>query len=67
MEQIIEEVTEMRFEKMAEIKFMYKNCDSDKANERDVELDGVKKEMEAIKLNKVSLAKEKMQAEKKLL
>jgi len=28
---------------MAEIKFMYKNCDAEKAKERDMELDNVKK------------------------
>ena len=39
----------MKFEKMAEIKFMYKKCDPEKEKERDQELDKVKKEMEVIK------------------
>jgi len=38
LEQIIEEIAGEKFEKMAEIKFLYKNCDAERAKERDGEL-----------------------------
>ena len=52
---------------MAEIKFMYKNCDPVKFAERDAELEVVKAEMEIEKANKIAAAKSKMQDLKKIL
>ena len=60
MENIIEECAEMKFEKNAEIKFMYKNCDSSKFAERDAELAQVKIDMENTKNKKVGEAKERL-------
>ena len=57
----------MKFEKLAEIKFMYKNCDEEAAVERDKEIAEVKADMEALKAQKVIKAKEKMQELKKAL
>ncbi len=35
VEEIIEDCAQLKFEKMAEIKIMYKNCSEDKLAERD--------------------------------
>jgi len=67
LEQIIEDCAGEKFEKMAEIKFLFKNCDEDGAKKRDEELLNVKKEMEVIKTQRVQAAKDKMQEEKKRL
>lgn len=52
MEQIIEDCAMMKFEKLAEIKFMFKNCDPEKEKDRDEELEKVKSETELIKKQK---------------
>ena len=39
LETIIEECAQIKFEKMAEIKIMFKNCGPEKAEERDKELE----------------------------
>lgn len=59
----------MKFEKMAEIKFMYKkfNDDPEKQRERDQEIENVKQEMEEIKQMKVNKAKERMEEKKRKL
>ena len=51
----------MKFEKIAEIKFMYKNCDESKINQMNQELEDIKNEMELIKAKNIQEAKEKMQ------
>lgn len=52
----------MKFEKIAEIKFMYKKEeDPEKLAERDNEIGQVKSDMEALKTKRVLEAKEKMQ------
>ena len=60
MEDVIEECAQMKFEKLAEIKFMYKNCDESKFEERDKEIAEVKEEMEKEKQKKVKEAKAAM-------
>jgi hypothetical protein len=56
----------MKFEKIAELKVMYKNeSDPEKLAERDKEIDQIKSDMEALKTKQVLEAKEKMQNEKK--
>lgn len=69
LEQIIEDQTSMKFERMAEIKFMYKKFqdDPEKMKERDQELEGVKQEMELLKQKKIKEAKLKMEERKKYL
>ena len=58
----------MKFEKIAEIKFMYKKEeDPEKLAERDKEIDQTKSDMEALKTKRVLEAKEKMQEQKKKL
>lgn len=56
MEKIIEDFASMKFEKMAEIKFMYKkfNDDPEMQKERDQEIEKVKLEMEDLKQKKVN-------------
>ena len=51
----------MKFEKIAEIKFMYKNCDESKIKQMNQELEDIKNEMELIKAKNIQEAKEKMQ------
>ena len=52
----------MKFEKIAELKVMYKNeSDPEKLAERDKEIDQIKSDMEALKTKRVLEAKEKMQ------
>lgn len=69
LENIIEECASLKFEKMAEIKFMYKkfNDDPEKQKERDQEIENVKQEMEVIKQQKVNKAKERMEEKKRKL
>jgi hypothetical protein len=56
----------MKFEKIAELKVMYKHeADPEKLAERDKEIDQIKSDMEALKTKRVLEAKEKMQNEKK--
>jgi hypothetical protein len=43
----------MKFEKIAEIKFLYKNCDESKINQRNQELEDIKNEMELIKAKNI--------------
>ena len=43
----------MKFEKIAEIKFLYKNCDESKINLRNQELEDIKNEMELIKAKNI--------------
>lgn len=50
----------MKFEKNAEIKFMYKNCDASQHADRDAELAQVKIDMENYKNTKVGEAKERL-------
>ena len=51
----------MKFEKIAEIKFMYKKEeDPEKLAERDQEIDQIKSDMEALKTKRVLEAKETM-------
>lgn len=57
----------MKFEKIAEIKFMYKNCDESKVAEREAEIQQVKDDMESEKTKRVLEAKERMQELKKKL
>ena len=48
-ERIIEEAAQMKFEKIAEIKLMFKDCTSDMESERERALADVKREMEDFK------------------
>ena len=57
----------MKFEKNAEIKFMFKNCDQTQFVERDAELAQVKTDMENLKNKKVGEAKERLQLLKEQL
>jgi len=57
----------LKFEKNAEIKFMYKNCDPSQFAERDAELAQVKTDMENLKNKKVGEAKERLQLLKEQL
>jgi hypothetical protein len=43
----------MKFEKIAEIKFMYKNCDESEINQMNQELEDIKNEMELIKAKNI--------------
>lgn len=67
VESIIEECAQIKFEKMAEIKFMYKNCEADKIKQRDGELQAVKNEMEELKAERIQTAKLSLQAGKRKL
>jgi len=59
-------VTEEKYEKLAEIKIMYKKeTDPEKLAERDAEINLVKSDMESLKAQKVLAAKEKMKTLKK--
>mmetsp|Transcript_2357 Transcript_2357/g.3567 ORF Transcript_2357/g.3567 Transcript_2357/m.3567 type:complete len:83 (+) Transcript_2357:1070-1318(+) len=49
VEEIIEDCAQLKFEKMAEIKIMYKNCPEEEIADRDKEIAVVKQEMEEIK------------------
>mmetsp|Transcript_14285 Transcript_14285/g.24316 ORF Transcript_14285/g.24316 Transcript_14285/m.24316 type:complete len:87 (-) Transcript_14285:547-807(-) len=53
LEEIIEECAQIKFEKMAEIKFAFKNCDPSKVAERDQQLQLVKQDMEELKTERI--------------
>ena len=57
LEEIIEECAGLKYEKMSEIKFQYKNCSEDQHAERDQEIEKVKTEMEVLKKKKVEQAR----------
>lgn len=59
----------MKFERMAEIKFMYKKLldDPDQVKERDLEIQQVKDEMEQLKQQRVAEAKDRTEEKKKKL
>ena len=67
LEDIIEDCAGIKFEKMAEIKFMYKKCDESEFAARDAELAQVKQDMEELKNKRVAEAKAKMQESKNAL
>lgn len=59
LEQIIEDCAQLKYEKIAEVKFMYKKEeDPEKIAERDKEIDQIKSDMEALKTKRVLEAKE---------
>ena len=59
LETIIEEVTQIKFEKLAEIKIMYKSADpndQEKMQEKNDEIENVKRETELLKQQKIKEA-----------
>ena len=68
LETIIDEVAELKYEKLAEIKVMYKKfdpSDAEKMQEKQDEIDTIKSEMEVLKLTRIDEAKKKMEFQKK--
>lgn len=65
LEDIIEDCAGIKFERMAEIKFMYKKCEESEFAARDAELAQVKQDMEELKNKRVAEAKAKMMDGKK--
>jgi hypothetical protein len=64
LETIIDEVAELKYEKLAEIKAMYKKfdpSDAEKMQEKQDEIDTIKSEMEVLKLTRIDEAKKKME------
>lgn len=60
LEKIIDEVAELKYEKLAEVKIMYKKVDpsdTEKMKEKQEEIDTIKSDMEVLKLRRIDEAK----------
>ena len=67
LEEIIEECAGIKYEKMSDIKLLYKNCSEDQIPAKERELAQVKIDMEELKKKKVEEAKEVLQGKLKAL
>ena len=67
MEEIIEECAGIKYEKMSDIKLLYKNCSEEQIPSKERELAQVKIDMEELKKKKVEEAKEVLQGKLKAL
>jgi len=65
IEEIIEDCAQMKYENLAEIKVMYKNCDQSQIAERDARIAEAKQDMEDLKKTRMAEAKLKMSEKKK--